>query len=156
MKWIIKKIPIVFFVLGILKLFYQKKEIDSLEIYGRKYLIYFQLMDRWLASKYEGKKVSDFLEKEKIKKVAIYGLGNMANRLVEELDGEKVEVEYGIDRDICVTSSNLKNIYSPLEILPPVDAIIVTPIFEYEIIKNDINKKYSYRVISLETIIYSL
>ncbi len=129
---------------------------DDLKKYGDKYYEYFQLLDQWLTSRNEGKRIANFFRQENIGKIAIYGMGELANRLFEELEGSDIQILYGIDRDICCTNSRITDIYYPDDILPEVDAIVITPFLSAEGIEKNLEKKCGYRLISLDQIIYSL
>lgn len=96
----------------------------------------FTILDRWLQIKNKGGSLAVFFLDNQIDSVAIYGMGEIGKRLYEELKGSKVKVAYGIDK-------NAKNIfiedfvvYRLDETLPKVNAVIVTPMYFYEIKEN--------------------
>ena len=76
-------------------------------------------------------------------------------RLLEELKDSKIDVKYGIDK-------NADGIYSDIELvtmedkLETVDAIVVTPIFFFDQIEEELSKKISCPIISLEDILYEV
>ena len=123
---------------------------------GDKYFYYFQLLNRWMIGRQEGKRAADFLREEGMEKIAIYGMGDLANRLAEELQGSDVHVLYGIDRDVCCTNSRIAEVYSPEDALPEVDGIVITPFRSLAGIKRLLEERCPYRLLSLEDIIYSL
>ena len=90
------------------------------------------------------------------KKIAIYGMGEFANRLMEELKNSDVEVVYGIDKDVCNSTSRVRNVYSLNDDLPQVDAIVVTPFYDMKSIKCDLKKKVDCPIVSLEEVIWSI
>ncbi len=65
---------------------------------------------------------------------------------------EDISVDYLID----INKKYYKNymVYSPYDILPKTDLIIVTTVAEYEKIKNQLGLKRSFNIISLEELIY--
>lgn len=100
----------------------------------------FHIFDKWMQIKNNGKSLIIYFEDNLIHSIAIYGLGAIGKRLVEELSQEKIEILYGIDRnaaDLHIEGLTVKTLEDDL---PKVDAIVVTPISFYEIEK-DIYKK---------------
>lgn len=123
---------------------------------NNKYYSYYLLLNHWLESNHYGHTCVDFFEEEKISTIAIYGMSDMANRLIEELKGSNIKVVYGIDRDVAVTTTGMSDIYSPDECLPEVDAVVITPINAYEQIRALLEQKLSSRFYSLEEVIWSI
>lgn len=124
--------------------------------YGNKYYDYFQLMNRWMACRNEGKGVEKYFEESGISKIAIYGMGDLADRLAEELQGSRINVVYGIDKEVCCTNSRVTEVYSLEDAWPSVDAIVITPFRAVPQIEQELRKKCPYRLLSLEEVIYSL
>lgn len=124
--------------------------------YGEKWFEYFQLLNRWLTVKSEGKRIADFFDQEEIGRVAVYGVGDLANRLSEELRDTRVELLYGIDRDVSCTNSKVEVIYSLDDEWPEVDAIVITPFLSVGEIEKALRQKCSCRLIPLDEILYSM
>lgn len=116
----------------------------------------YQLMNNWIMHLHEGKSIADYFREEGIKNIAIYGLGDISNRIFEELEGSDISILYGIDRDLSITNSQIPEVYTLDDDLKEVDAIVVTPFYAYEDIMKALTKKKRFRVISIEEIIYSL
>ena len=136
---------------------YRGKEYQNqIKSYGEKWFEYFQLLNRWMAVKSEGKQIADFLVREEIHKIAVYGVGDLANRLSEELQNTDVQIMYGIDRDVSCTNSKIAPVFSLDDEWPEVDAVVITPFLSADNIGKDLIQKCSYRLISLDTIIYSM
>lgn len=99
------------------------------------------ILRKLLVLKYEGKGIENVLHDQGVKRIAIYGLGDIGNLLVNILEKTDIEVEYGIDKN----RENKKfdfAVYSVDEILPPVDMVIITcDGYEYEKLKCN-NLKY--------------
>lgn len=128
----------------------------QLKSYGEKWFEYFQLLNRWMAVKSERKQIADFFHREGIHTIAVYGVGDFANRLSEELRNTNIRILYGIDRDVSCTNSKIETLYSLDDGWPEVDAIVITPFLWADDIEKDIRQKCSCRLISLDTIIYSM
>jgi len=110
----------------------------------------------WLNALYLGHNVRDYFVGEGINTIAIYGMGELANRLIDGLRDSDVEVLYGIDRDPACASGNVDRVYSIDENLPKVDAIIVTPFYVFDQVRDMLTSKICARIISVEEIIWSL
>ena len=100
------------------------------------------LLIEWLSWKSRKKNIAEWLLNRDIKSVAIYGMGELGNRLYEDLSKfeDVINVNYVIDNNITNTFSELP-VLSLEDNLPKVDAIIVTPFFAFESIENPIKKK---------------
>lgn len=99
-----------------------------------KFEQYMKLLDRWMEMREKGIKLADYLCERNMKKVAIYGFGNFGRHLLWELKQSEIEVEYIIDQQGEKVCSELP-IYLPTDKLPICDAIIVTPFWVFDSIK---------------------
>lgn len=128
------------------------KEISKYKELADKHLAIMKLYDQWLQTKQEGKSLSEYLSKEGIHSVAIYGMSFVGERLYDELSDSDIEVKYAIDK-------NAEHIYSEIELvkpddeLEPVDAIIVTAVFYYDEIAKLLEEKTDMKVLSLEDVL---
>lgn len=119
---------------------------------SNKHLALFVLMDQWVKVKQEGKNLASYFEGQNYKAIAIYGMGRVGERLLDELKDSNISVKYGIDR-------NAKRIYSDIKVVTPdddledVDAIVVTPVFYMDEIEKVLSEKISCSVISLEDVL---
>ena len=131
------------------------KEIQKNKKMSDKHLTLFVMMSRWVELKQKGKCLKSYFEENDYKKIAIYGMSYAGERLVEELQGSNIEIAYGIDK-------NASRIYAEIsmvtleEKLEKVDAVVVTPIFFFEEIEEELSKKIDCPIISLEDILYEM
>lgn len=96
----------------------------------------FQMFDKWIQIKNKDKNLQCFFEDNFIYNIAIYGMGIIGRRLYEELRFSPIKIKYGIDRnakDIKIDGLEIKTLD---DMIPSIDAVIVTPIDFYEIEKN--------------------
>ena len=106
--------------------------------------------DNWMTLRENNKRLADYLLRYDMKNVAIYGYGTLGKHLITELDSldSKISIKYIIDRDVRL--NHLKyDIKQPEDILPEVDAIIVTPVDEFEKIYFELRKCVKSRIFSL-------
>lgn len=128
-------------------------ELMSLE---ERYQHSYLLLLHWIEALYLSHRVSDYFEEEGYTNIAIYGMGDLANRLMDDLKDSEINVVYGIDRDAAGTVCKIEDIYSLSDELPRVDAIVVTPFHAYDSICNDLKNKTDAKIISIEEVIWSL
>ena len=121
-----------------------------------KFKGYYNLLNQWLFLKQAGKSLEEYFVKNGYKTVAIYGMGEMGNRLYDELkNSQEIEMSFAIDK-------NAASAYSELEVLeleddlPQVDVIVVTATFAYEEIEKKLNERIDYPIVSLEDVVYEL
>lgn len=104
--------------------------------------------DFWMTLRENGRHLSEYLIQYDIKNIAVYGYGALGKHLVTELDNSEILIKYIIDRDVRL--NHLKyEIKLPDGELPEVDAIIVTPVDDFESIYFDLKKRVEYKIISL-------
>ncbi len=120
-----------------------------------KFKNYYNMLNQWLMLKQEGISLEKYFTDNNIKSIAVYGMGEMGNRLYNELKDSDVIIRYAIDQIAG-------NIYSDLKVcslddeLEDVDAVIVSATFAFSSIKDQLAEKCDYPVISLEDVVYSI
>lgn len=116
-----------------------------------KFKSYYNMLNQWLILKQQGKTLEQYFVDNGYKTIAIYGMGEMGNRLYDELKESSIQVAYAIDQE---TSKYIEIASrSPQEQLDGVDVIVVTAVFAFEEIKNNISTKASCPIVSLEDIV---
>ena len=120
-----------------------------------KFKGYFDVTNQWISLKNQGHSLEEYFTKNGYKNIAIYGMGELGNRLAEELEGSSITAVYGIDK-------NAENVYSPIELkgiddeLPPVDVIVVTPFFIYDEVEELLMDRVDYPVVSIEDVVFTI
>lgn len=132
-----------------------KRQVQEEKVKTDKFRGYYDLLNKWLKLGHQKVSLDQWFEEERIQSVAIYGLGEIGYRLVEELQDSNVTVKYGIDKNSVSGYDNLE-IRTLDEKIDEVDAIIVTPIFAFNEIAQKIEEKYAGRIVSMEDIIFDL
>lgn len=132
-----------------------QREVIQIKKEKEKFYRMFRLMDDWMNKKIRGISVEDYLLKKNFNNIAIYGMSYIGQTLINELDGSKICIKYGIDRDEEVYWDSFP-IKKPAQVSDDVDAIIVTTMIDFGEIKQMIQSKAKCPVISLEEIVYSM
>lgn len=119
-----------------------------------KFKGYYNLLNQWLILKQEGKNLSAYFEKNNYKTIAIYGMGEMGNRLYDELKGTGIEVKYAVDKNAATTYSEL-DVVDPEEVeFEKVDCIVVTATFAFDEIEETLDALVDFPIVSLEDVVY--
>lgn len=123
-----------------------------------KFKSYYTMLNQWLCIKQKNCNLAEYFKKNNYNRIAIYGLGEMGNRLIEELKGTEVEVIYGMDKDIdgilCdITAYSLDDVEQVLE---KPDVVVVTAIFAYDEIKDKLSQKLEAEIVSLEDVVFEV
>lgn len=115
---------------------------------AEKMELYYHMLNMWLEMRQKGKSGVSFLQKKGIKKIAIYGMKELGERLYEEIKGTDIQVVCVIDKNPDEVLGDFV-VISPEEEIPDVDAIIVTADYYYWEIKNQLERRVDCPVYSL-------
>lgn len=99
-----------------------------------------------------GQSMKRYFEKRNYQSVAVYGMGNLGEIVIEEFRDEGINVQYAIDRradDICYEI----DIYKPNDDLKKVDVVVVTPFVHFEEIRRVLEEKMDCPIISIEDLV---
>jgi len=137
---------------------YKKGKIESqidLQYRAAKNQKILECLNDILALKQKNKSIIDFFRENSIRQIGIYGFQYLGQRLLGELESSEIIIRYIIDRNHL-----FQNVGVPLKFiddeLEPVDAIIVTPIFEFDSISFALKNKIKTKIVSIEDIINSM
>lgn len=131
------------------------KMVNKWKTMSDKHFALFMLLNKWIKTKQEGKHIRTYFEKNGYKSVAIYGLSYVGERLLEELNECDVEIKYAVDRNAQSIYSDIK-IYTVEDELPEVDVMIVTAVYFFDDIYNDLVDKVNCPIVSLEDVLYEI
>ena len=120
-----------------------------------KHLALFLMMNQWVKVKQEDKNISEYFEENNIKRIAIYGMSYVGERLIEELKVSNIEVAYGIFREAKALNMDVE-VVTLDDDLKEVDAVVVTAITFFEEIAEKLEKKLECPIISLEDILFEI
>lgn len=112
------------------------------------------IFNKWLSIKQKGGSLEGFFYDNDVSSIAIYGVGALGERLLDELEDSGVRVVYGIDRANGQKKNLRIEIYG-VEMLPDfdIDAIVVTPVHDYWSIVENLEKYVDCPILSLEDIV---
>ena len=114
-----------------------------------------RMLDQWIHTKQDGKKLCDFLLQRGYGTVAIYGMDYVGESVRRELENTDITVLYGIDKNAGNLCSDIR-LAKPDDDLDPVDVVVVTAIVAYDDIKLYLHSKLSCPIVSLEDIFYTM
>lgn len=118
-----------------------------------KYRSYFRLLNKWMEIKERKASLETYFIENHFEIIAIYGMGIMGKHLFEELkDSNVVKIVYAIDKKSGSIESPVE-VRNVSDVLPEVDAVIVTAIQEFDNIREMLSEKLRYPIISLEEVI---
>lgn len=120
-----------------------------------KFKSYYNMLNQWLILKQEGKSLEIYFKENNYATIAIYGMGEMGNRLYDELRNSDIKVKYAIDKNASYTYSELE-VLDCSENLEEVDAVIISAVFDYEAIEAELEKLLDCPIISLEDVVYEI
>ncbi|MBC5742641.1 hypothetical protein FMM74_003380 [Lachnospiraceae bacterium MD308] len=131
------------------------RALDNCRELTDKNLDLFLLMNKWMTTKQEGRHIKEYLEKRGYKSVAVYGLSHVGKCLLEELKDCDIEIKYAVDKNASAIYSDLQ-VYLPEDDLPKADVMIVTAVYYFDDIYNNLKNKVMYPIVSLKDILYGL
>ncbi len=156
-----KKNYIAFIILLISSLFinvYQwynkRKKVRGYEKHCENIDAYYDVCRRWLELRQTGRNLSEYFEKHGYRNIAIYGMGNIGNRVFDEFVDSNVNVVYCVDKNpSLVCTPFLTEVYGIDEPLPEVDVIVVAVFTYSKYIYVDLNRISNSPIIRLDEII---
>lgn len=131
------------------------KNLNEWKKMSDKFFSNMTLFNQWMMAKQSGKNIADYLEKNNYKKIIIYGMSYIGERLVDELNNTEIEIVAGVDRNAKGIFANMPMLL-PDEDMPEADCMIVTPVFFFDEIKEKMVSRFSNPIISFEDIFYDL
>ena len=122
---------------------------------SNKYWQSYLMMNEWMQLKQKGRNLSDFFKERGYRNIAIYGMHHTGVTLQNELDGTGINICYGIDANADSIYSDIA-VMKPTDELPPVDVIIVTPIYYFIDIEEKLEEKVTCPILSLDDVIFGM
>lgn len=133
----------------------KNEEIQKKQKSKDKFKGYYNLLNQWLRLRQENKSLVAFFTENQYKTAAIYGMGELGNRLYDELKDSSVQVKYAIDENTAGAYSEIE-VIGPEEDFPEADVIVVTAVFAYSEIEEKLSGRTDIPVVSLEDVVYEI
>lgn len=130
-----------------------REKLRKKEIEWEKMKEFYFILLQWVRVHQENRSLKDYFVKNKYKTVAIYGMKELGEALLEELKDGEIEVRYGIDKD-ADTIYAAADVYKPDEELDDVDVVVVTAVHYFDEIKNELQKKHRVKIVSIEDVVW--
>lgn len=119
-----------------------------------------KVYDYWMYLKIRNRKIESYFKYHKYKKIAIYGINYLGNRLYDELSYSTIEVLFGIDKaaegidyDIPILSMDNIKLWERMQ---EIDVVVVTAVAFYQNILWEFQKISDKPVLSMENILLEL
>lgn len=113
----------------------------------------FLMMNDWIKSFHMGKSISKYLSDRNISHVAVYGMGDIGIRLIEEIMATgDIKVDYAVDLNPEIKYSDIV-VYAPTDLLPSTQMIIVSPFLFFDEIKEVLKEKVNCDIVSVKEIV---
>ena len=120
---------------------------------------YKAIVIQWLKLKNEGINLSKYFSDRNYEKIAIYGYSELGQMLEGEIENTKINLTCFIDKNADKISVD-KKIINPNEIeqyIKSIDAVVITPVVEFEKIKETLTiKMLNKPIISLEDVVFDI
>lgn len=129
------------------------EEVKKLFVQERKERFQYRYMNQWLSLKQRGVSLSSFFVRRNIDSIAIYGIHYMGQRLYDELKGSPVKAAYAIDRNPDGYGWAIP-VFHPEDRLEAVGAVVITPVFDFDAVRNMLCEKLDCPMVSIEEILY--
>lgn len=145
-------------LIGVVTGYIIAKHIDNKEI-GKAYMLseknkyLYRTAVQWMSIERAGCGICSYIRQKGYNTIAVYGLSYLGKCLVDQLDGSDVKVMYGIDNGTVQFHFDIPT-FTMSDELPDVDAIIVTPVYSFEEIKESLSKKVTCSILSLADIVF--
>lgn len=139
-------------------IFLWKKSMQKTKDMQNRYMSYYHLTNQWLQNHFDKKNLEEYLKRKQYNRIAIYGRGTLGELFYREIKESNIEIRAFIDKSVREKYENADGILigglDEIERFQDIDAIIVTPIFDYNRIEKELKrKKYTVNVVSLEDVI---
>lgn len=128
-----------------------KRKIDSFKRNNKNLATF----NKWVNIEEKGYRIAEWLKNHNFNKVAVYGYGYLGKHLVHELEADSINIEFILDKSSQAVHPTLK-ICHDLNEISTVDVIIVTAVYYYEVIREELEKVTLSKIVSLWDILNDL
>lgn len=119
----------------------------------QKSVLFYWVLTHWMELKIGGSGIEDILNGMKYNHVAVYGYAELGQLLCKELAGTQVDVVYVMDKKVKDTGIVNLPVYVPQRGLQTVDAVVVTAVYYFDEIEEELSQMGYENVISLRMLL---
>lgn len=130
----------------------ESAEINDLRKRIRKFRGYYEIVHQWLKLKEQGRSLEKYFTVNGYHDIAIYGWGELGQHLYEELKESQINVRYIVDRN-AKSDGKIVSVDKLTEKDADVSAIVITAVFDFDNIYNDLKDRVNCPIISLEEVV---
>lgn len=135
-------------------LFYVLKNKDKKNAMFRSY---FRTLNQWQYLNESKKTVADYLIKNGISVVAVYGFGHLGKHLFASLKNSSVKISFIIDKNKSISCDGIPVVGSDEKLDDDAfDLLIITPSYDFKSIRNNYSYISDDKIISIEKLIENI
>lgn len=131
-----------------------KGKCEKHELEVRRLSLNNTILKDWLLLRQHNISLEDWLIRNQISTVAVYGYGILGRALCNELENSSITIKCIVDRKYQSIYANVQAV--GLDNIPEVDAIIVSVVNYYDEIESELLRVCKCSIISLEDIVYGV
>lgn len=119
-----------------------------------RFEIFYHILARWLSVRQKKRTLVAYFQDNFISEVAVYGMGALGERLMDELEDTPIRVSFAIDRMAEDKKAKGLTVYGLDETnYPKTELLIVTPVHDYWGIVELLQDRINAPIVSLEDIV---
>ena len=128
---------------------------EKIEKTADKFSDYYSVMLQWVKLHQDGKELKSYFEKNGYRRIAVYGMNDIAYAMIYELKGSGICVDYCIDRNADNLFLEMKS-FRPDEELPDVDVCVVALPELIKEISKILRPKLRCPIVSVEDVVWEI
>lgn len=117
-----------------------------------KYMQYKDIYDALENMKKDGRSIANFFVQKKVSKAAVYGYGALGQKVISDLERYGIKISYVVDLEKDKFNTEYK-VYTPFDVLPETEYMIVTPVFAEQEIIDKMKAKNIHKIVTMKEIL---
>lgn len=125
----------------------------------QKQILFYWILTKWMDYKIKGQNIAEILKRYGYMKIVVYGYAELGQLLCKELLQGGMRVEYVLDKTVETTGNSELPVYKPSDAgganqaLLQIDVVIVTAVYYFEEIKQELTETGYQNVISMRALL---
>ena len=130
---------------------------DEVSLYknqAEKMQSYYEVLIRWITVKQANRSIVDYFFRKGFMRVGIYGARGIGMCIYDELKDSSLEIVGIIDK--CADNMTIDDdvdLFAPDDNIPNMDVLVVAPVYCFNEIKTDMEKRVSCQIISIREVV---